>query len=713
MNWRVIRYLIGHELRMLLRDRRTVVLSLALPLVLMPMLFYFTKAVGTSQKNKTAKIVFKYAVTGTESVAVRAFIAQAQKVTQKAKGDAGTEAVVSSITEVTVDDPATSLARGEIHFYLKALDGAQADALAAEGEAEGKKEEKPGTGTQGKEGKQSAIPFPSRRAGVPLIQVYFHGDRNLSQLGTANIIDLLGRGNGIAKNELLREHGFPYAASAVVSVEKRNLASAAQTSGSLIGRGLTVLLVMLILTGGSVAAIDIVAGEKERGSLETLLTTAVKRTEVAAAKQLAILSVALAIAFIQLAEIILCVTFKLIPLSNGMAVIDISPLAALALLMLFIPLAAFLSAALLAVSAYSKSYKEAQLYFAPLMLACLAPALVALLPGLGLRSIIAVVPLANVSVAVREIMVGRFDWPMLGVVFLAMTAAAAWTVRASSRMLRQERLIMAGDLDAADLSGGAALFSKRVLRWYLLLWIVFFVAALNVPQLSTFRAQVFFNLLGVFLGGSLLMIRWYRLDIREAWALRCPKALVWPAIVLMIPAANILASGVFQLASLVVPVPTQLIERFSESILTQGIPVWQMVVFIAILPDICEELAFRGTLLYGLHSRFHPVVLAVVSGVIFGLFHVDYFRIAQTGFLGIVLTAIALITGSIFPGMLLHFGNNAFSYLMSESGWSYDQNDWRIYVCATAIFALCLYVIWHNRTPYPGLRKRTNYRKVN
>ena len=76
------------------------------------------------------------------------------------------------------------------------------------------------------------------------------------------------------------------------------------------------------------------------------------------------------------------------------------------------------------ISAYAKSYKEAQLYFFPVYLVSLFPSVAGVLPGIRLRSAVVAVPLANVSVAVKEIMVDKFDWPMIGVAFAAMTGAA-------------------------------------------------------------------------------------------------------------------------------------------------------------------------------------------------------------------------------------------------------------------------------------------------
>src|SRR5437667_7546964 len=90
---------------------------------------------------------------------------------------------------------------------------------------------------------------------------------------------------------------------------------------------------------------------------------------------------------------------------------------ALTLLVLFIPLAATIAAVLLMISAYAKTYKEAQMYFFPVYMLSLVPSLAAVLPGVPLRSAIALVPLANVSVAAHEIMMNRPDHPMIAFTF--------------------------------------------------------------------------------------------------------------------------------------------------------------------------------------------------------------------------------------------------------------------------------------------------------
>ncbi len=710
MSWRTIRILFAHELRMLMRDRRTIIFAIVMPLAVMPIMLFGAKSMGERRERQLEQTTYRFAVVGQEVAYARKLIEKGRELVAQTghAQDADTDRLTNfKFSEETVPDPHQALEKGTIHFYLEALSGKEADALP-------KKDTK--TEDRGRFG--GAPPSRSqlsseqeRLSGVPLIRIYFKSDQDDSMAGRSRVAELLTRVQRAGMNVLLIRQGFPSDPKKVFAVENRNEASAGQVTGSWVGRILTLFLLMFMLSGGAVVAMDIIAGEKERGSLETLLTTAARRSEIIAAKQAVILVVALVITFIQVANILVYLTFRLIKLPKNF-VIDAPPPVILTLLLLFIPVAALIASVLLMISAYAKSYKEAQLYFFPVYLLSLVPAAASFLPGITLRSAIVLVPLANVSVAVREIMVGKFDWPMIFVTFVVMAAAAGWTMRVSAGMLSNESLVTASESDAADFAGGPALFSKRVLRWYGVMAAAMFIVAANVPQLATFRRQLLFNEVVLFLGASLLMVRMYRLNIREAFALRPVKPAVWLAVVFGIPSGNIVAVGVFRLASLFIPVPNQMLEQFGKDLLPSNIPDWQMLVFLAVLPGICEEIAFRGTLLYGLRKKLRPIPLALTVGLIFGLFHVALFRIIPTGFLGVVLTAVALLTGSILPCMLLHAGNNAFGFWCAKVEFPVASLDWRLYAAAAAVFVLCFYILYRNRTPYPGLKVKSGHRAI-
>ena len=201
-------------------------------------------------------------------------------------------------------------------------------------------------------------------------------------------------------------------------------------------------------------------------------------------------------------DLLLYVVVGLIELPAGMAV-DLSPGGLVVLLALFLPLAFLVAGVLLLLSGYSRSYKEYQIYFFPAFWVFLVPALAAAVPGMALRSAVAFVPLAGASVAVRDVMKGAYDWPFLAVAFLS-TAAAAWgAVVAAARTLSTERLISASDMDEAELRGGAALFPRRVLTWYLGLWVALLLLSLWFGESLGMAGQVAVNL-----GGSSSAERW-------------------------------------------------------------------------------------------------------------------------------------------------------------------------------------------------------------
>jgi sodium transport system permease protein len=460
---------------------------------------------------------------------------------------------------------------------------------------------------------------------------------------------------------------------------------------------------MFLLSGSAVVAIDTLAGEKERGTLETLLTTAVARAEIVAAKHLLILTVAAGITIIQVGNLLVYVGFELIPTTTNFAA-AVTPATAVLLLLLYLPVAALVASVLLVVSGRARTYKEAQLLFFPVFLVGMLPGLAALLPGLPLRSAIVLVPVANISVAVKDTLVGRADWPFAAIAWIVTAAAAAWAGRVATRGLSTERLIAPVAAEAEELLGGPALFPRHVLRWFAVLWALLLVLGVNLETAVDVRVQAAVNIVGLFVGGSVLMIRRYRLNVREALALRPVRPAVWLAVVMGVPAAMLTGIGVSRLANLFLPVPRELVESFGEALVPESVPFWQLLLFLTILPGIGEEIAFRGVLLHGLHRRLRPVGVALAVGLVFGLFHTSLFRIFPTAYLGVILAAVVLLTGSIFPAMLWHALNNAMGLAAGKYGWAIADLEPLTYVEAAAVLALCFWIIWRNRTPYPGLR---------
>jgi sodium transport system permease protein len=286
---------------------------------------------------------------------------------------------------------------------------------------------------------------------------------------------------------------------------------------------------------------------------------------------------------------------------------------------------------------------------------------------------------------------------MILVTFAVTLCSAAWLQRIAVRTLSREDMILPAFAEPAEFTGGAALFGKRVLRWFALMAAIEFAADANVSQLAAIRWQLAFNEIVLLLGASALMIRLYRLNIRDTLSLRPVKPVVWLAILCAIPTASSVAVVVSRLTNIFIPVSEELIRSSSENLIPADMPHWQIFAFLAILPAVCEEIAFRGLLLSGLRRRFGPVTLSIVVGAIFGLFHLTLFRLAPTAALGIVITAIAIMTGSIFPGMMLHMGNNAWGLWAGLHDFDPESlGPWQ-HAALLAIFALSMWIIYRNR----------------
>ena len=672
MNWAALRLLFIHEMRMVLRSRRTIVTSLVLPAVLMPIMILGARYVQREQTIRLDQTTFRYAITGPWPDQVRRLIDRYKTAAEFRN---------FQIEEVNPTDPDRALDDRTLHFYIRTMSVEDADKAAAAA-ANDQGSAPPDLNTQ-------SLP---RIEGVPGLQVVYRGSQQIARLGAERMVDMMRAARRNESYSIMLSRGFPSHPEGILALTATNVATEAQISGSNLGRFFTVVLVVWLVAAGAIVAMDIIAGEKERGTLETLITTGAGRAEIATAKHFAIWTVGLVITFTQIVYALVYIRLRVIQLPPNFA-IDLSAQSILQLFILFVPLAAAIAGALLIVSAHAKTYKEAQLHFFPLFMGSLVPALAAVLPGLKSRSIVAFVPLANVSVAAREVLTGRPDPLMIVVTAIVTSLTAVALVRYSARLLTREDIVVSSQQEQSVLEGGEKLFQRRVLRWFTVMWAVTFAAAANIPQLQTPRAQILFNEVVIFLACSLLMVRKYRLNLRDVLGIHRQRWQVWAAVLMAVPAAQVVAVAFFRVMNTIIPTPTELLRELGRQVAPASLPLWQTYVFMAILPAICEEFAFRGLLLQGLRNRFHPVVRCLFVGAVFGVFHYTLFRIAPTALLGVILTAIALMTGSIFPGLIFHAANNSFAIWMETAGISVSRLGWSTYVAAFGVFILAMNTI--------------------
>jgi len=243
----------------------------------------------------------------------------------------------------------------------------------------------------------------------------------------------------------LAEHQLPEKLLTPFAIQRTNVASPQKVSGNLIGMILPYIVIIMCLTGAIYPSIDLTAGEKERGTMETLLCSPVARTHLVLGKGLVVLTVSLATACLSLvsngAALVLLKKALGNPANGNVLPLSIDPSALLAVLVMMLPLAIFFSGALLAIGLYSRSMKEANSYIQPLMIVIVVPAVVAALPGVELNYALALVPVLNVSLAGREIMSGLIHWNYIAVVFGSMCVYAALAVAVAVALFKREDVL--------------------------------------------------------------------------------------------------------------------------------------------------------------------------------------------------------------------------------------------------------------------------------
>ncbi|WP_075593547.1 ABC transporter permease [Pseudoalteromonas sp. PAB 2.2] len=212
-----------------------------------------------------------------------------------------------------------------------------------------------------------------------------------------------------------------------IKVVKVDTADKRENLGEKIGGFIPYLLIPLVLMGATYPAIDLGAGEKERGTLETLLLTPITRTQLVLGKFITLLASSIATTTITVLSMGIWVSVAIAFVDLAVVKTAFSSLTVFDLGLIFIllvPIAAIFSSLALAISIYARTFKEAQNYMAPLSIGVIFPIMIALMPNVELTSKTAFIPVTNVALAIKEIIKGTVDYTLVGLIFLATVIVA-------------------------------------------------------------------------------------------------------------------------------------------------------------------------------------------------------------------------------------------------------------------------------------------------
>ncbi len=371
------------ELKELLRDRKTLFFMIALPLLIFPLIFGIAGFVGKQAIDKAQTKVLKYALVGGQ------YAPEIENALRQPDKFKRIELQSSSEYKSVIRD-------GKVDFVLVIPSHYSKDVL---------------------------------RDGQATIQLHFND---------AGVNLVYRRVNKIVREQSDRFKQMAFATLGVtdeqqkallkpIQLEKVNTADNRENWGEKIGGILPYILFIICLQGAMMPAADIGAGEKERGTLETLLISPIDRNKIVFGKFLTIGFAGTMTALITVASMAIWGFV----LSQGMAVkfvvdfmAQIGGLDFVLIFLMLVPVIAIFAAVLLSISIYAKSFKEAQSYMGPMMILVIIPIMLSILPGVELKAGWAWVPITNVSLAMKELVKGTMDYFQLIAIFGSTLAIA-------------------------------------------------------------------------------------------------------------------------------------------------------------------------------------------------------------------------------------------------------------------------------------------------
>jgi ABC-2 type transport system permease protein/sodium transport system permease protein len=482
------------------------------------------------------------------------------------------------------------------------------------------------------------------------------------------------------------------------------------------------VLILMTITGAVYPAIDLTAGERERGTLEALMAAPVPRLGLLAAKYVAVVTVALLTASANL----LAMTITLVTTGLGKVLFGeagLSPLVLVEVLALLVLFAGFFSAVLLALTSFARSFKEAQAYLIPVMLLSLAPGLISLMPGVEFNGLLAVTPLINIVLLARSLFDGTADPTLATVAVLTTALYALAAIGLAARVFGTDAILYGSEASWSDLfrrPAGAPLVPSvsGAMLCLALLFPCYFLVAGVLAQIPYDSPSTLLVLNGVatavlFGGFPAAAAIVQRLPLRETFRLNGARPLAWAGAILLGLSLWPLAHEIYLLNELI-GLATLSQERieFAQQLLAswRDVSPWVIVAALAAAPAVCEELLFRGYLLRALLAATSERNSIVISAVVFGGFHVlatDALateRLLPSTFLGLILGWVAWRTASVVPGMLLHACHNGLLLLLAyyrdelaARGWGLQEQShmpiaWLAAAAAGVIVGLSL--VW-------------------
>lgn len=695
MNLRSIKLIWARELIDQLRDRRTLFMVAILPLLMYPLMGLSFFQLSQFLRSHSAKVLVLGAEqldqvelppllseTGfTDSLFASTAEARRLKVIREGSKLATDEAAAAE--SPLPEDIKQRLADGKLDVVVIFPKGFAQQLLAQRRQLE----------TIGDAATLSTNTENADELDAPEPQLFFNSQREASQVSYLRVERLLDRWQRQVVDKNLAETKVPANVAKPFQLERQDVAANEGRPAAIWAKLLPFVMFVWALTGAFYPAVDLCAGEKERGTLETLLASPARRSEIVIGKLLTVMSFSMATALLNLLSLGITGRFLLQQFASASpalasASMGLPSATSLALLVLaLLPISALFSALSLACASFARSTKEGQYYFMPLFLAAMPLMVLPMSPGVELNLGNAIAPVMGLTLLLRKVLEGqlglalKFAAPVVGVTLLCCYFATQWAIsqfnKESVLFRESERLDLAAWLrslirDRKEVPTAALAVVCIGLVFMCQFFLQSLIAAFPPKQID-------FGYLAFTIGLSQACVLIPSLVLAAIFVRKRLKTFMlnhpprWGNVAL----AALLAVAFHPVGLAIVGVIQQLYPLSDELIaqttgmaglMEQAPSIGVLILLMACLPAVVEEITFRGFVLSGLKSSMRPTSAVILTAIAFGVTHTILQQSMAAAVVGLLIGAIAITTRSLWPCIVFHAVYNSLPLLSAHYG---------------------------------------------
>ena len=552
--------------------------------------------------------------------------------------------------------------------------------------------------------------------GTQFFKVYIQYDKSKDQSRMVfnKLSEQLSKTEKELQKEFLQNSGISPDFLNLIDIRERDTSSAQKKMGMYLGMFLPYIIIMMLFAGASIVAADLVAGEKERKTLETLLVSSVGRLEIVGGKYLTIITLAMLNMIVNLFSISFSLRFMLANQNTEMAGVSLPVNAILILLVAMIPLATLFAAILLSISTFSRNIKEARSYEQPLLIIAMLLGMVSFFPAIEISNLLALIPVVNIALLIKAVLINEYALSYILITIFSTLFLDLIAILVTIKLFQTESVLFRTE----EGSGGLKVLKRKPktffnpyngIFYFSIALIVLYYLGSYWQTKDLFSGLVQTEIIIIALP-VLLILKLLHLKPKEVLRLKTPKWHSFLFIPFIAISAQIIASIISQLINIIFPFPEKYMEALSHLYKMNETP-WKVFLAIALLPGICEELLFRGFLIR-FFEKYSVRWAVVISAILFAVYHLDPFRFIPVLLLGLLLGYLAVRSGSLYASMFAHIINNGMAFVLvtfSNAGWvkfiAKDGENINYWLIAPALIIFCISLYAFHKVTTKGENK--------